>query len=312
MRFNDPSTGTLSHASLRRHIPVCFFKYAGFLFVSPGMKAAKIVLFLIYALPFMIIFFNDKTDKNGAGRISELCYWIALSVLALFGLCLMCHQDSRYYGLVLPIFSFAAVYGCYYLLTKLVRLGPRLTTILILAVSVVSMANEGFKVPFQQGGDFRYPTIKDNLNVLAGKIKTSDVINVRYPAINKVLKLIKKTNKFQHSAWDLSSFNNSVPGFFLPQRPLVGLWYSNLIHWDLGSGDKTKVLNDFKSADIEWIVQLKNDTWQFTSIDEYATRNIFPKQVSQRNSLPTQGFQTLITPILSKYPVVLIPRNGLL
>jgi hypothetical protein len=252
--------------------PEIFLKYMSFLLIWPGIKAAKLVLLLIYALPFTLLFLDKKTGQDYQGQISELCYWIGISALTLFGICLMCHQDSRFYRYPLPMFSFTAIYGGFFLLTQLGRVPRTLAVASLLLMSFVPMANEGLKVPLAQEGGFRYPTFAQNIQVLTGRIRTADVVNARYPDIAKVLALVKNhPDQFAKSAWDMASFKVNIPQFWLPKRPVVSVWYSNLIRWD-SYGDPKQVLKDFRSENIEWVIEIKDAGWGFTGVEEYAAR----------------------------------------
>jgi hypothetical protein len=264
--------------------PETFLKYMSFLFVWPGIKAAKLVLLLVYALPFMFLFLRKTIKQDDQGQLEEFCYWLGISMLTLLGICLMCHQDSRFYRYLLPVFSFAAIYGCFFLLTQLVRVPRNLSGVLLFMISVAPMANEGLKTPLAQEGGFRYPTFAQNIKVLTGRIKTGDVLHDRYPDIAKVLKLVEANpDKFAKAAWDMASFKVNIPQFWLPQRPVVSVWYSNLIHWD-SYADKNEILKDFRSADIEWVIEIKDTGWGFTGIEEYA------EKVSAQIRFPSKKF----------------------
>jgi uncharacterized membrane protein len=221
-----------------------------------------------------MLFLHDSAWDQEKDKIKEMGYWLSMSVLLLLGVCLVSHQDSRYYRYPLAVFSFAAVYGWYFLLVKLWRVPSLLAVLILLIYAGASMANEGFKVALYQGGDEDYPTIKENMAVLKGQLQTEEALKQRYPKIEQVLQLVKSDpEKFKRSAWDMDgSFQENIPQFWLPSRPVASLWMSNLINWN-SYGDLKKIIQDFHGHNIDWVIAVGMDgRWSFIPVEAYASR----------------------------------------
>ncbi len=249
-----------------------FLKYMSFLFIWPGIKAAKLVLILVYVFPMALFFLNDKVWDHEKDKIKEIGFWLGTSMLVLLGICMMSHQDSRFYRYPIAIFSFTAVFGWYFFLVKLCRLPTLLAAVLLLAFAALNTGNEGYHIAFAQGGNEHYPTIKENMAILKGQLFTRQAIEESYPAVEKVLQLAQKDpDKFSRGALDMDgSFGFNTPQFWLPRRPVASLWCSNLAHWD-SYGDPKKIVRDFHDQHIDWVIAMDQDgVWGFIPVEEFA------------------------------------------
>jgi len=98
-----------------------FMKYMSYLFVWPGIMAAKYVIVVILFLPliFVVSLLRSQIDKEA---ILELCFWLGMSILLVMGICLANHQDPRYYRYAIAVMSFASIFSIHYILTNCLRI----------------------------------------------------------------------------------------------------------------------------------------------------------------------------------------------
>ena len=231
--------------------PLKFFKYISYLFIWPGVNPAKFTIATISLLPLIFVktIINSKIDKD---LFFELSFWLGLSILAIMGICLSCHQDPRYYRYPIGILSFTAVLSLHYILKYCFNIKK---PILISGIILLA-AMPGYNIMYQTEGYFIRPTFKENIDVLFNRIHTDYAIKKHYPEIEKIIKVFEENKeKIDASAWDEGSFNYNMPQFLLPIRPVVSMWFSTTIKWDSYSSKKL-IIKDLKSHGILWIMQL--------------------------------------------------------
>lgn len=244
-------------------------KYLNYLFIWPGIAAAKYVIMAITALPliFLVAFLRSKpTDKV----ISELCYWLILSILTIIGICLANHQDPRYYRYAIAIMAFTAVVAISFLFNYCVCLRwKRLTAGIIISAALLGGFNEGYKVIFLKGGDFKYPSPHDNLGVIMDKLHMKDLITRHYPDTEILLQELKKyPEKMEKAAWDHTSLSK-LSAFLLPVKSVLSMWYTSVIGWE-SYKRADLIVKDLSDWGIDWIIRFQDGELTFVSADEYA------------------------------------------
>jgi hypothetical protein len=269
--------------------PGLFVKYMNYFFIWPGVTPAKYLILGISFLPLLFLFKVNAQNKEKTDFF-ELCYWLGLSVLAILGICLSSHQDPRYYRYPIAIFSFSAVLLLYYILRYLLRLRQNIFMWLIILFAAVP----GYGIILHSGGNFSWPTINENLQVLFNKIHTDYAVKKHYPHIPLIINEIGKgRDKFMSAAWDMGTGVN-FPAFLLPIRPQISPWLSTIIKWD-SYADENAVENDLREAGIVWVMTLQEDKFTFLPVEEYARNAVkyerkptkifydynFPKELSE-------------------------------
>jgi hypothetical protein len=251
--------------------PLTFLKYMNYLFIWPGIAAAKFVILTISFLPIILLTRIKRFNSIEKDRLKELSFWLGVSLLVIMGICLTSHQDSRYYRYAIAILSFTAVVSLSYLLEDCLGIKKRFFIgAMMLLIAFKGGANEGYKVIFQSKGPFMLPTFAENREVILDKMHTKDAVGRHYPQVADVkLVLDKNRSKLEESAWDMSSFNINIPQFLLPVLPVASMWYSTLIKWDSYSSSEL-ILKDLKENHIEWIIALRGKEWIFIPAKDYA------------------------------------------
>lgn len=243
-----------------------FFKYISYQFVWPGINPAKFVGIISSLFPLVLILTIIRQEKLDRESILELSFWLGLSILSLMGISLVCHQDPRYYRYAIGIYSFATIFSLHYLFKYCFNIKNPL----LIGGAILFFSFWGYKIMFSEGGEFLRPTFKENIDVLTNRIHTDYAIKKHYPAVPKILDILSKNNaKLNESAWNIDSFKNNIPQFFLPVRPVASLWFTTLVKWD-SYGDETMISNDLRKAGINWILNLKGDSLAFLPIEDYA------------------------------------------
>lgn len=266
--------------------PSQFIKYMNFLFIWPGINAAKYVIIVISLLP-LILGIAIARFKINLDTILELCFWLGLSVLTIMGICLFCHQDPRFYRFPLGILSFSAVFSIHFVLKCCFNIRKKI----ILGIVILLLSLPGYKIIYQQGGYFRRPTLKENMDVLFNRIHMDYAINKHYPQIPVILKgLNENKEKVSLSAWDAGTGFN-LPAFLLPERPIVSLWATTIIKWDSYNKEES-IINDLKEYGLKWVMSVRNDKLTFIPIEEYAREAVkyerFPKKIFWDYGFPAE------------------------
>jgi len=259
-------------------------KYLNYLFIWPGITAAKYIAIMLSFLPLIILAAERRPEKKPT---VELAYWLGLSGLTLVGICLFCHQDPRYYRYPLGIFSFCAVFSLNYVLEFSIGIKHKL----FLFGFIVFLSVSGFKIAYQSDGFFLRPTLKENLGVLSGKIRMRQVIDKAFPYLPEVLEEFNKNaDKTSHAAWDAGQGMN-FPAFLLPPAPEVSPWLTTVIKWDSYS-DENLVTEDLKRNGIKWVMRIENGKLVFLPAEKYAAEavktNFQPKKVFYDYGFPPE------------------------
>lgn len=245
-----------------------FFKYMNYLFIWPGINAAKYVILVVSLLPIFIfwVFSKGRADKS---VIMEISFWLSASILLIMGTCIASHWDPRYYRYSIGVLSFAVIFSLHFVLSYVINIKNQIVlAAIILLISLRGGNNEGFKIIFDNGGFFKRPSPADNINVILNRIHTKDVINNYYPQIPMILNDIMKNNeKFNKAAWNMGSAVN-FPAFLLPIRPMLSLWRTTIVRWD-SFGNKYALANDLRKYGIEWVMTAKDDKLLFVSPEDY-------------------------------------------
>jgi len=256
-----------------------FLKYMNYIFIWPGINAAKIVVITISLLPFILLVSALRNNLN-VKRTLELSYWLGVTILIVLGISLACHQDPRYYRFGIGVMSFTSVYAIWFILYHCFSV--KKDTIIAGILIIVSLAP--IKLIAKEGGPYHYPSFKENIAVMKDKLHTSDLID-RYFSKNKLaLKGFKDNpDKASKAAWDMSD-PVLTSAFLLPERPHVGLWFSAIISWD-SYEDEELIVKDLRNHGIEWIMDpIRSDKELiFKTPEEYAEEAVkfdrYPKKV---------------------------------
>ena len=249
-----------------------FIKYMNFLFIWPGIKAAKYIIITLSFFPLLLTVaaVRSKLDRNS---LSELCYWLGLSIITIMGICLVSHQDPRYFRYPIGILSFTAILSFHYVFTNCLNIKNKLLSsglILLISLSGYSVIYRGF---------LDSPTFEENISVLRNKIHTDYIVDKHYPQVKKVLKAISANkDKFDTVAY---SSGINAPFFLLPDRPLVSIWLNSVIGWD-SYDSQDLIVQDLKKSGIEWILKINSNDLSFLSVKDYARQAVEYGQVRHR------------------------------
>jgi hypothetical protein len=249
--------------------PAQFIKFATFFFIWPGMIVTKLLCIFLVLFP-LILLWSRKLRRNWEIiKVEEISYWLCLSLFMLLAISLGSHTDPRYYRYAIGIFCVGAVISYAHIFEMVMPVRNRLASGLI----IVMIGFSGARIAASQGGPFRRPTIRENLAVLLNKRHTADILPPRYPEVAKVEALAASDqDKFAESAYFVSAVSN-FPLFFVPTRPVVGLYRTTVIDWDSYESVE-KVKRDLEKNNIKWImVWLGGERGLvFESVDEFAVR----------------------------------------
>ncbi len=240
-----------------------FIKYMSYLFTWPGISAAKYAIIIISFLPLILILGIKKRVKDD--MLLELCYWLGMSVLILMGICFFCHQDPRYYRYPICIMAFAVIFSGLLIFRECFKINDRLIYLAMILVFVLP----GLKVIKEGGVNLERPTLRENADVLFNKIHMDEAIRKHYPYIPKVLEGIKnEEGRFKVAAWDAGTGCN-FPAFLLPIRPVLSLWYTNIIKWE-SYNSEAAIISDLKKHEISWVLTVTDGELFFMEPAEYA------------------------------------------
>ncbi len=259
--------------------PQLIIKYLNYLFIWPGIMAAKYVCLMLSFLPIILFIYlrQDNIDKE---PLEEFSYWMAMSVIALITLCLVAHWDPRYYRYAIAIFGFTAICGLHFIFTQCLRIKTSFIAgglILILSMTKISIV-------YSAEGPYKRPTIKENIDVLLNRIHTDYVVKKKYPEVVKIIKLMESDpDKARDSAYAYSIMSN-LPLFLLPIKPAVGLFQTNVIKWD-SYDDATLIVRDLEEQNIKWLIVEDKEQKVF----RYVSRDEFSKSLTLSDSRHTTG-----------------------
>ena len=271
-----------------------FFKYVGFLFIWAGIIPAKYVFITIISTPLIILRLWTRKTIN-IDKTIELFYWLSTSTLCLLGICFVTHQDPRYYGYAIAVFTFAAIFSIDFVVTQFLCIRNKF----VLCTLILLLASQGHRIFLAERGFFVLPTIKENIAVLTDKIHTKDVIPRYFLHHNwAMMGYAQNLDKVQRSAWDYSQGGTNYSPFLVPVRPQISLWWTSIIRWTSYAREDL-VVRDLKAYGIDYIMRIKDSRLVFTPVAEYA------KDAVKFNRFPTKtqfdyGFPAELTVIKYK------------
>ena len=242
--------------------PFKLLKYASFLFIWPGVNPAKYVLVSIFILP-VVIFISTVKRRVDEKEIIEVFFWLGVSILVLFGLCLATWQDPRIYRFPLALFSFTAVL----VVRFIIKYSFGIKNEIIPAAIILVLSLQGYSIINQGGVIINRPAIKENIGVLLNRIHMDYIIRKHHPEVPVILEGLKiNKDKINSSAWFMIDNSNA---FFFPDRPVVSLMLSTTIKWDSYSREGL-IVNDLQDNNIKWVMTLRNGGLAFIPIQEFA------------------------------------------
>ncbi len=261
-------------------------KFLSYLFVWPGINAAKIVGMIIFLFPVLMILASRKKEFD-LGPFKEMCFWLGFSVIILAGLCLINFVDPRIYRYPIAVMAVACVFSLKFLLEHCFGLRGRIVSVIILLIAL-----NGFQIIFSQN-QYGRPTIRQNSAVLLNRLHMKDLLSEYYPN-NIIAEEGAKQNfrMFKSAAWDTGVGGvTPLSAYLLPSRPQVGLWYTTAVRWDSYKDVKT-IVSDLKEQGIEWIMKAQNGKLIFESDEDYAKRAVlfdrYPKQLFYDYGFPQE------------------------
>jgi hypothetical protein len=263
-----------------------FFKYMNYLFIWPGVMAAKYVILAISLLPVILVYAALRRNVERE-NVLELGYWLSLPVLILMAVCVFCHQDPRFYRFPLAIFAFAAVFSIDYLFRQ--SLGFKKGILLSSIIIVFSLL--GYRTPLLQGGNFNYPSFKENAGVIMNKLHTDYAIRRDYPYIpDIVIEFDQNKDKTGSAAWEGGPGMN-FPAFFMPLSPKISFWFTNIIKWESYNNPQA-VIKDLGSCGIKWVMRISQGHLVFVPAVEFAKEKItferYPKKIFYDYDFPAE------------------------
>jgi len=261
--------------------PSLILKYLNYLFIWPGINAAKYTALGLSFFPLLIVFsiLRNKMEKEA---LSEAAFWLGLSVVMIIGTCLAVHWGPTYYRFSSPVFAAASVYFFNYFLRHCLGLKKPL----VIGLLLLLLALPGYKIIFAEDGPQGRPFFKDNWGILLNRVHFADVVDRYYPANRIAAEEFNKNSALaMKSAWDIGlgmCGNTPLSAFLLPTRPQVGLWHTSVINWK-SYEDPKWVVQDLKKYGLERIMRMQNDKLVFLTLEEYAQEAVrydrFPKSL---------------------------------
>jgi hypothetical protein len=261
-------------------------KFLSYLFVWPGINAAKITGMIIFLFPVLMILALRKKEFD-IDSFKEMCFWLGLSVIILVGLCLISFVDPRIYRYPIAVMAVACVFSLKFLLEHCFGLRGAVVSVIILLIAL-----NGFQIMFSHN-QYRRPMIQQNAAVLLNRLHMKDLLSIYYPD-NIIAQEGAKQNPrmFKSAAWDTGIGGvTSLSAYLLPSRPQVGLWYTTVVRWDSYKNVEALV-SDLQHQGIEWIMKVQNGKLIFESDEDYAKRAVkfdrFPKQLYYNYGFPQE------------------------
>lgn len=270
-----------------------FFKYLSYLFIWPGIMAAKFVGLTFSFLP-VIFFISRMRGKDLEGEtFLELCYWLGISLIIIMGICLASHQDPRYYRYPLAVFSFTAIYAINYGLRNCFNLNNNF----FIGIIIILLAMPGFTIMRNINDSFRRPSIQDNMNVILNKLHMEDVISKHYPQNKIVLKeVLERPQLLDEAAWYMNSSSpQRFSAFLLPGRPQVDFWNTTIIGWDSFVSEE-KIVHDLTFYGIRKILDVGEGRAVSLSPEQFAKEAVqferYPKTIFYPYQMPEELTRT--------------------
>ena len=266
--FNQAYVGPLSIAQ--------FFKFMNYLFIWPGVKVLKISIMILSLLPLILLVVFRRKNNMEVDRLSEMLYWLSAVFLIILGLGLVNFSDPRHYRYASAVAAMFCLWGFDVIFHDIVRIKNRLW----IGILLTALALPGIKIAWQQGGTPRYPSFKDNQQVLAGTMLTKDIIGRFFP-LNERLDDELSSADFEKAAWDTGIADTSpLSSFLLPAvLPQVGLWCTTLVKWESYASEEA-IMEDLSRHGIERIIGVRAGAIKVLSLKEYA------REASQYDRFP--------------------------
>lgn len=259
--------------------PGLFLKYMSYLFIWPGINAAKIVIFTISFLPIFLflLYVKNKEDKK---QLIELFFWLGLCVLAVMGMSLVSHWEPRYHRYPIAIMAFTAVLSVRFIFMSIGLRNKFIIGLVMLLIALKGSVNEGYKLIFSHGDTFVRPSMRENTDIILDRIHTDYAVRKVCPEIDAINSSLRENNdKINSAAWELSF---SYPLFLLPVRPQISPMLSATIKWDSYNSPEA-VMSDLKRQGIDWVMQMRDGKLIFITALEYSREaGKFNKHPSQR------------------------------
>ena len=270
--WTSEMTDVINHAYVAGLSLTKFVKYMSFLFIWQGITVLKIVILGILVTPFILLFSFLRAKPNEK-VLSEVFYWMVISVLIVAGICLVSFLDPRHYRYGIAVFAFAAIA----FISMAVRhfFGDKFQKLLGMALILFALTDAN--IIFAHGGQLLRPSFADNWNTVVGKLTAKDAMARYYPKTPQILDLIaKEPQKFSQSAWDTGMASNAYvlcSPFLLPLRPQIGILSTTIVKWDSYSETKL-VKNDLEEAGIKWVISISGEEPKFLTLDEYSQQAV--------------------------------------
>jgi len=243
-----------------------FLKYMNYLFIWPGINAAKLVVMIISFTP-IIFLIGGLRNSLKESPLTEFSFWFTVSLLVLMGITLGCHQDPRYYRYGIGVMSFTAVYGVWFIFYHCLKIRSDM----IIAGLLILISLAPIKLITLHGTSSFHPSIQENVDVFLNKLHTSDLMAKWYERNGWAIKGFNENpEKVKTAAWDVRD-PVLTSAFVLPERPHVGLWFNALIRWESYEKEEL-IIKDLKDNGIEWIMSIKGEggALRFITIEDYA------------------------------------------
>ncbi len=267
-----------------------FLKYMSYLFIWPGIDALKIVIVATMAFPLILLALKPRNIAPEG--LTDLGYWLSVSLLVVLGICLVSFNDPRNYRYGLAVFAIAAIGSLNFLLREVMGIKKEI----LIALIMIFISARNISIVWQQEGEFRYPTLAQNVAVLMNRIHFEDVVDHYYPQNQIVFHEYQKDEenivKFHKGAWDVGVGGvTTLSAFLLPIRPQVGLWRTTVVKWD-SYPEPAFIVRDLKDFGIEWIMRVEDRHLRFLSLEEYAQEaahyDRFPKTIFYNYNFPPE------------------------
>lgn len=262
-------------------------KYLSYLFIWPGINAAKLTWVMLISLPlWLMLAYRFKTLDEG--RVGELCFWFGTATMVLVGTMLASFPDPRLFRYGIALMASASIVGLDFILKNCFRFNQTLTSVVIVLVAL-----QGFRIAIAQGEEFHYPTFAQNRDVLLNRLHMKDILPIYYPDQEKVTaEFLARKDLQSSSAWDAGVGGvTSLSAFLLPIRPQVGLGHTTAVGFD-SYADPRLIEEDLKANGILWVMGCENGHLKVESIKDYAQRATrferFPKTLFYNYGFPQE------------------------
>ncbi|MBI4308799.1 MAG: hypothetical protein HY591_00555 [Candidatus Omnitrophica bacterium] len=257
--FNKAFVGPLNFAMI--------IKYLNYLFIWPGIHAAKIVIVSISFMP-LIFLMSYRRGNFDERDFAQWSYWLGVSLIAIVGMSLVTFVDPRHYRYGIGVMAVAAVWGMDYVLRRCLGFNAKWVMALVIVAAL-----PGWQIIWAHGGSAKYPSFRDNAAVILDRMHMKDAMRIHYPDNAIVLREWPLyADKFQRAAWDAGVGGvTKLSAFLLPVRPQVGLWYTTAVRWD-SYGDPSLVARDLSTLGIDWVMTVKDGHLVFVSALAYGQR----------------------------------------